>query len=83
MLIFNKLFPFNLKFLEIIVRGTHQYHPLGNLGSMHIVMSHRIGAEFEEIILNLLLTFRSITLFKVYNRIFIIIDTDNIGCAGV
>ena len=83
MLIFDKLFPFHLKFLEIVIGGTHQNNPLRDLGSMHIVMSHRIRSELHKIIVDPFLSFRFITLFKVDDTIFIIIDTHDIGGAGV
>ena len=83
MLIVNKLFPFHLKFLEIVIGGTHQNNPLSDLGSMHIVMSHRIRSELHKIIVDPFLSFRLITLFKVYNRILIVIDANHIGSSGV
>jgi len=58
----------NNPYLIVIIHGTHHNHRFVNRGPIDIIMSHGIGGELQEIILDPLFPFGFIRLFEVNDR---------------
>ena len=44
MLFTNKLLSTNSKLLKVVILTTHQYHTLGNIGTINVIMGHGIAS---------------------------------------
>ncbi len=44
MLLINKLLSTNSKLLKVIILTTHQYHTLGNIGAIDVIMGHCVAS---------------------------------------